>query len=65
MNVDMEKTVCSCMGVTCRGIKNAVDAGAGTLAEVQETTGASTVCGACLEEVESLLSRFKAQRDTV
>ena len=61
--MDMEKIVCTCMGVTCERIKNAVDSGAGTLAEVQEATGAGTVCGACLEEVESLIAHFKAERD--
>ena len=62
--MDMEKIVCNCMGVTCGRIKEAVDSGAGTLAEVQEATGASTVCGACLEEVEALIAHFKAERDT-
>lgn len=37
--MDLEKIVCNCMGVTAAQIKQAVDAGAGTLAEVQEATG--------------------------
>ncbi|MCI8692075.1 MAG: (2Fe-2S)-binding protein [Lachnospiraceae bacterium] len=61
--MDLDKIVCNCMGVTAARIKEAVDAGASTLAEVQEATGAGTVCGACLEEVESLISHFTAQRD--
>ncbi|HBA47533.1 MAG TPA: (2Fe-2S)-binding protein [Lachnospiraceae bacterium] len=62
--MDMEKIVCNCMGVTCGRIKEAVDSGAATLEEVQEATGASTVCGACLEEVEALIAHFRAERDT-
>lgn len=62
--MDMEKIVCNCMGVTAAQIKEAVDAGADTLAQVQEATGAGTVCGACLEEVEALISHFTAQKDT-
>ena len=62
--MDMEKIVCNCMSVTCGQIKKAVDAGAGTLEEVQEAAGASTVCGACLQEVEALIAHFKAERDT-
>ncbi len=62
--MDMEKIVCNCMSVTCGQIKKAVDAGAGTLEEVQEATGASTVCGACLQEVEALIAHFKSERDT-
>ena len=34
-----------------------------TLEEVQETTGAGTVCGACLENVENLVQAFVAERD--
>lgn len=52
------------MSVTCGRIKEAVDSGAVTLEEVQEATGAGTVCGACLEEVEALIAHFKAERDT-
>lgn len=62
--MDMEKIVCNCVGVTCERIKKAVDSGANTLEEVQQATGASTVCGACLDEVESLIAKFKAERST-
>ena len=62
--MDMEKTVCNCMGVTCERIKNAVESGACTLEEVPEATGAGTVCCACLEEVEALIAHFKAEART-
>lgn len=46
------------MNVTNGMIKDAVDAGARTLEEVQEATGAGTVCGACLEDIERLLKQY-------
>jgi len=44
-------------------IRDAVFSGAGTLEEVQEATGATTVCGACLEDVERLVEQFVSERD--
>lgn len=61
MNPD--KIVCNCMSVTSGMIKEAVDGGANTLEEVQTVTGAGTVCGACLEDVERLVEHFVAERD--
>ncbi len=60
--MDMEKVVCYCMGVTNGAIRDAVYAGAKTLAEVQEATGASTVCGACMENVQHLVDFFVAEQ---
>ena len=57
--MDMEKTVCNCMGVTAARIKEAVDAGADTLAQVQEATGAGTHCGGCVDKVAELVEQFK------
>ena len=51
------------MSVTSGMIKEAVDGGANTLEEVQTVTGAGTVCGACLEDVERLVEHFVAERD--
>lgn len=56
--MDLDKTVCYCMSVTNGMIKDAVEAGATTLEEVQETTGAGTVCGACLDNVAHLVEQF-------
>lgn len=56
--MNMDKIVCNCLGVTNGMIKEAVEAGASTLEEVQEATGAGTVCGACLEDVERLVEQF-------
>lgn len=62
--MNYEKIVCNCLGVTNGMIKEAVDAGASTLEEVQNATGAGTVCGACLDDVERLVAFFVSERDT-
>lgn len=56
--MNLDKTVCYCMSVTGGMIKEAVEAGAKTLEEVQAATGAGTVCGSCLEDVRRLVEEF-------
>lgn len=58
----LDKIVCNCLGVTNGMIKDAVDAGASTLEEVQDATGAGTACGACIEDVERLVEQFVKER---
>ena len=60
--MDYNKIVCTCMNITNGMIKEAVDAGASTLEEVQEATGAGTICGACVEDVEHLIEQFVNER---
>lgn len=60
--MNLDKTVCYCMNVTNGMIKDAVENGATTLEEVQEITGAGTVCGACLENVRHLVEEFTAEK---
>ncbi len=50
------------MSVTNGMIKEAVDGGATTLEEVQEATGAGTVCGACLDDVKRLVEEFTSEK---
>ncbi len=61
--MNLNKTVCYCMNVTNGMIKDAVENGAATLEEVQEITGAGTVCGTCLENVRRLVEEFLAERN--
>lgn len=61
--MDLEKVVCYCQNVTNGMIKEAVDAGASTLEEVQEETGAGTVCGGCVENIQHLVEEFVRERD--
>lgn len=60
--MNLDKIVCSCLGITTGMIKEAVDAGADTPEEVQEATGAGTACGACMEDVERLVEQFAKER---
>lgn len=60
--MDYNKIVCTCMNITNGMIKEAVDAGASTLEEVQEATGAGSICGACVEDVEHLVEQFVSER---
>lgn len=50
------------MSVTNGMIKDAVDAGADTLEEVQEATGAGTICGACLDNMQHLIEQLVSER---
>lgn len=61
--MNLDKIVCNCLGVTNGMIKDAVNSGANTLEEVQEVTGASTICGACMEDVEHLIDFFVKERE--
>ncbi|MBQ4068375.1 MAG: (2Fe-2S)-binding protein [Lachnospiraceae bacterium] len=61
--MNLDKVVCNCMNITNGMIKEAVDAGATTLEDVQEQTGASTVCGACLEDVQRLVDFFVNEQE--
>lgn len=61
--MDFDEIICNCMSVTSGMIKDAVDDGANTVEEVQEATGAGTVCGSCLEEVQRLVEQFVKERD--
>ena len=60
--MNLEKTVCHCMGVTNGMIKEAVEDGAETLEDIQEKTGAATVCGACQEDVQRLIDFFISEK---
>lgn len=61
--MDLEKIVCPCLGITNEMIKDAVDSGASTFEEVQEKTGAASVCGACADDVQRVIDYFATERD--
>lgn len=56
--MDLNDTICPCLGITNGMIKDAVDSGARTLEEVQEITEAGTICGACLDDVQQLIDEL-------
>lgn len=51
------------MSITNGMIKEAVEAGAKTLEDVQEQTGASTVCGACMDDIQRLIDFFVSEQE--
>lgn len=53
-----EEIVCVCMSVSVKDIKKAIEAGARTIQEVQDKTGAGTVCGVCNEEIETTIMQL-------
>ena len=48
----VEDIICTCMSVSVKDIRQAIDEGARTVQEVQDKTGAGTVCGVCNEDLE-------------
>ena len=59
--MNMDKVVCYCMNITNGMIKDAVEAGAKTFEDVQEQTRATSVCGACSEDVQRLVDFFVSE----
>lgn len=56
--MNLDEIVCPCMDVTAGMIKDAVEAGATTLKDVQDKTGAGTICGACFDDIQNLIDQF-------
>ncbi len=56
--MDPNEVVCYCLNITKGAIKDAIDAGSHTLEEVQEATGAGTVCGACQDDIKQLIEEL-------
>ena len=44
-----------------KDIKDAIAGGCKSFAEVQEKTGAGTVCGACIDDVETLVNKLLSE----
>lgn len=60
--MDLNEIICACTNTTYGMVKDAVDAGATTLEEVQEATSAGTVCGACVDEIQQFLQELLAEK---
>ena len=61
--MDLNEVICSCFQITNGMIKEAVDAGANTLEEVQDATNAGNACGACLDQLQQTVSTFVVARN--
>lgn len=52
------RVICSCQGIDVEDIKKAVEAGAETVDDVMEATGAGTICGACIDEIAEVVEEL-------
>ncbi|KMT22525.1 (2Fe-2S)-binding protein [Clostridium cylindrosporum] len=50
------RVICHCSNVDYVTIRKAMIAGARTVDEIKEMTGAGTVCGGCVSEIEEILA---------
>lgn len=57
--MDREQIICPCLDVTVGQIMDAYEEGATTIDAIKDLTGAGTICGACIDEIEDLLSELK------
>jgi len=55
--------VCICNGVTDRQIREAVQAGCDSVAELTMRTGCGATCGTCLPMAADLVAEYQAARD--
>ncbi|KAF1687193.1 bacterioferritin [Pseudoxanthomonas broegbernensis] len=53
--------VCICNGVTDHQIREAVDNGCGSVAELTMRTGCGATCGSCLDMAASLVAEYQAR----
>lgn len=53
-----EDIICTCMSVSIKDIKKAIDQGASTFSQIQDATGVGTVCGACTDDAEMLIQEL-------
>ena len=51
-----DRTICKCKNVSYIDIRKAMIAGARSLDEVKDMTGAGTGCGKCTDEIEEILA---------
>lgn len=57
-----DEIICTCLGVSVKDIKEAIASGCQNFAQVQEKTGAGTICGVCSDEVEALVEQLLNQK---
>jgi bacterioferritin-associated ferredoxin len=53
------RTICTCQDVDYNTIKKAIEDGAKSVDDIMEATGAGTVCGGCISEIEEILQEVK------
>ena len=58
--MDRDQVICPCLEVTAGQIMDACEDGAVTVDAIKDVTGAGSVCGACLDEIEDLLNELRS-----
>lgn len=61
--MDNEKVICYCRGVKVKDIVEAVSKGAKTLEDIANMTEATTGCGGCKANVQSILNECLATQN--
>lgn len=60
------KYICTCMDILYTELKKTIlEQNLTTLEEVQEKTGAGTVCGSCIDDILALLEEIKTNNNNV
>lgn len=60
--MDENQIVCTCLDVTVGDLKKAIENGADSPEAVMEATGAGSVCGACIDEVKSIVENLLSSK---
>lgn len=50
-----DRIICPCQDIDVATIKKSIKDGAKTVDDIMEATGAGTICGACIDEIEEVL----------
>lgn len=50
-----DRIICACQEIDVATIKKAMKDGAKTIDDIMESTGAGTVCGACIDEIVEII----------
>ena len=53
-----DRIICACQGIDVATIKKAIAEGAETVDDIMESTGAGTVCGACIDEIAEIIEEL-------
>ncbi len=61
--MNREQVICPCLDVTAGQIMDAYEEGATTVDAIKEITGAGSVCGACIDEIETVLNELTETRE--
>lgn len=53
-----DEIVCTCMSVSIKDIRNAIEQGATSFPQIQEATGIGTVCGVCSDDAQAIIEQL-------